>query len=252
MTNTISFLVSNFVKTLSLSASLTLLLNNNQLAKSMTFVDTLEDIGVNGTVVNSRTIGDVEVNISTRNNRDIFAKTYFDNSTIAFAFVGANGQSNAPFNPANVSGSHFISTVLTGDVNSFFDQVKPITFSFSEPILGFGLTTIDLLEPGVTSNNFLSLSVFDASNNLIDSQIRTGSQGSSGIDLDWFVSSENANIVSATLSGNISNSAGYGIDDIVVITNDSAESIPESSNLFGIVFIALLGLASWTYYRRDK
>ena len=78
MTNTISFLVSNVVKTLSVSASLTLLLNNNQLANSMTIVDTLEDIGANGTVVNSRTIGDVEVNISTRNNRDLFANTYFD------------------------------------------------------------------------------------------------------------------------------------------------------------------------------
>ena len=43
MTNTISFLVSNVVKTLSVSASLTLLLNNNQLANSMTIVDTLED-----------------------------------------------------------------------------------------------------------------------------------------------------------------------------------------------------------------
>ena len=251
MTNTISFLVSNVVKTLSVSASLTLLLNNNQLANSMIIVDTLEDIGANGTVVNSRTIGDVEVNISTRNNRDLFANTYFDNSISAFG--GANGQINTPLNPGNVSGSRFISTGVTGNFNDSFDQVNPITFSFSEPILGFGLTTIDLLEAGVTSNNFLTLSVFDASNNLIDSQTRTGPQGTTGLDLDWFISSENANIFSAILSGNVvANTAGYGIDDLVVVADDSTESIPESSNLIGIVFVTLLGLASWTYSGRDK
>ena len=211
MTNTISFLVSNVVKTLSVSASLTLLLNNNQLANSMTIVDTLEDIGANGTVVNSRTIGDVEVNISTRNNRDLFANTYFDNS---------------------IQDIYKLLIIL---------------------LLGFGLTTIDLLEAGVTSNNFLTLSVFDASNNLIDSQTRTGPQGPTGLDLDWFISSENANIFSAILSGNVvANTAGYGIDDLVVGADDSTESIPESSNLIGIVFVTLLGLASWTYSGRDK
>ena len=111
------------------------------------------------------------------------------------------------------------------------------------------INTLNIMLPEI----FLTLSVFDASNNLIDSQTRTGPQGPTGLDLDWFISSENANIFSAILSGNVvANTAGYGIDDLVVVADDSTESIPESSNLIGIVFVTLLGLASWTYSGRDK
>ncbi|MDP6546053.1 MAG: PEP-CTERM sorting domain-containing protein, partial [Phycisphaerae bacterium] len=136
------------------------------------------------------------------------ARTYGGGLT---AFGGAGGD-NVPLNPENVSGSRFISTATPA--TDLFRHVQPITFTFSQPVQSFGLTTLDLLEDGIWPTRKLTLRAFDEGGALIAEHTRTGPQGPSGLDLDWLVASPSQNIVSASLSGSFP--GGYGIDDLMV------------------------------------
>ena len=180
-------------------------------------IDTLENIGADGTPVTSRIIGDVVVDISTSAGINLGARTYFDNSPPSFH--GAGSGRNAPLNPGNVSGTRFISTSNLNLSSGNFVQVRPIVFRFSKPILGFGLTTLDLLENSVTASSRITLEARDASGQNVASQTRSGPQGPSGIDLDWYVSSGLPEITEVRLlSNNLSAGQGYGLDDLVVDT----------------------------------
>lgn len=198
--------------------------------------DTLENIGLDGTPVNGRVIGNVTVTISNQLNVDMTARTYFDNSPKAFG--GAGRTPNAPISPGNVSGSRFISTVESPGLN--FDTTQPIIFSFSSPVLGFGLTTIDLLESGEASNLAITLDALDLNGQSVASQSRTGPQGSSGLDLDWFVSSGQPVISEVRFSANnFVSGSGYGIDDLVVQT----VPLPATAWLFGSGLLGLIGFS---------
>lgn len=199
--------------------------------------DTLEDIGLDGTPVTNRDYGSVTMIISNPSGVDMTARTYFDNSPIAFD--GAGGDPNAPINSNNVSGSRFISTVTSGSgVN--FDTTQPIIFSFSSPVLGVGITTLDLLERGETSSLTIAFEALDSNGQIVASQSRTGPQGISGLDLDWYVSAGGPVISEARLFANgFVNGSGYGIDDIVVQT----VPVPTAIWLFGSGLLGLLGFA---------
>jgi hypothetical protein len=177
---------------------------------AMADLDPLEDIGPDITTITTRTIGDVTVTISNATGNPYWAATYYDDTVPSF--LGAGDQTNAPLNPANVSGTRFIST--TEDIN--LDM--PIVFEFSAPVWSFGLTTLDVLEDVETSADAeVRLQGFNG-DNLVDEHVRTGIQGSSGLDLDWEVS-HMGGITRAVLirtAGTIS--AGYGLDDLVVFS----------------------------------
>ena len=176
-------------------------------------LDTLEDIGPDGTPITSRTIGGVTVSISTASGKSLEARTYFD--SVPNAFGGAGGGANAPAIPGNVSLTRFISTVDRAFTpnNWAFGQVAPIIFDFSSPIQRFGLTTVDLLE----GNGSLTFRAYDAGGNIVAEQTRTGPQGGSGLDLDWQVAA--ASIVQVQLLGTIEDGVGgYGIDDLILET----------------------------------
>ncbi|MGK7932281.1 MAG: hypothetical protein AB4041_12720 [Microcystaceae cyanobacterium] len=218
--------------------SATLLIGSNNASYAAIFTDTLEDIGTDGTIISSRIIGGVEVSLSTDGGFPFFAFTYFNDSPAAFGTI--NGF-NVPLVPTNVSGTRFISSCnisagCTTNNNGDFISANPIIFNFSPSITSFGLTSLDLLETGVSGSSSITLSAFDVKNNLIDSQTRTGSQGGNGLDLDWFVSSPSTNITRVTFSGNINTATAYGIDDLIV--GVEPESIPESSNILGLFLVA--------------
>ncbi len=205
---------------------------------AVVITDTLENIGVDGTSVTSRIIGNVTVTISTLSSIDIAARTYFDNSPTAF--FGVDGAPNAPISPGNVSGSRFISTaaILGGGVN--FNTTQPIIFGFSSPVLGFGLTTLDLLEDGESSNLAITLDALDSNGQIVATQTHTGSQGSTGFDLDWFVSSDQPAITEVRFSANnFVSGSGYGIDDIVV----QSVPLPTAVWLFGCGLLGLVGFS---------
>jgi hypothetical protein len=113
-------------------------------------VDGLEDIGDNNTEVTSRIINGITVTISTETGITK-AKTYNGGPT---AFTGHGGV-NVPLNPANVSGTRFISASMAS--LDYFEDVQPITFIFSSRITSFGLTTLDLLEANVGATETLKL-----------------------------------------------------------------------------------------------
>ncbi len=230
-----------------------LLVSSHNVSYAAVFTDTLEDIGTDGTTVSSRIIGGVEVSLATDGGFPLFAATYFDN--FPTAFEGSGGNSNAPLVPTNVSGTRFISSCnidagCNNNINGDFISASPITFTFSQFVTSFGLTSLDLLENSVSASSSITLSAFDDQDNLIDSQTRTGSQATSGLDLDWFVSSSSANIARVTFDGNINAATGYGIDDLIVGVEDEAQSVPESSNILGLIFVA--GISVFTGIKCKK
>ena len=241
--------IKSFAQLLTAIAGTTtaLLVSSHNVSYAAVFTDTLEDIGTDGTTVSSRIIAGVEVSLATDGGFPLFAATYFDNFPTAFNGQGSNP--NAPLVPTNVSGTRFISSCnidagCIDNINGDFITANPITFSFSESVTSFGLTSLDLLENAVSASSSITLSAFDDQDNLIDSQTRTGSQGASGLDLDWFVSSTSANIARVTFDGNISLGGGYGIDDLIVGVEDEAQSVPESSNILGLLVIAGVSLVT--------
>ncbi|MHC4401047.1 MAG: hypothetical protein ACYTG0_15330 [Planctomycetota bacterium] len=207
-----------------------------------TFVDTLEDIGPDYTPVTSRTIGGLTVNISTATGLNMSAATYDD--TTPQTFYGGP-LPNHPLVPENVSGSRFISTSDFANPNGRFHIIQPIIFTFSEPVYSFGLTSLDLLEPVQRPGDYLTLTAYDASGNVVDTHTRFGDQGDSGVDLDWYVSSLQGDIVRAEFGGLIYYGVGYGIDDLVIgwpVIDIKPGSYPNSINLGsnGVVPVAIL------------
>jgi hypothetical protein len=99
-----------------------------------------------------------------------------------------------------------------------FQEEQPFTFTFSEPLQTFGLTTLDLLEEMTEDNSVVILRAFDEDGNFLVQHSRTGPQGPTGLDLDWVVTSE-VGIRQATLLGFVSGAASalFGIDDLLVV-----------------------------------
>ncbi len=214
-------------------------------AGAAVIVDTLEDIGPDGSFVGSRTIGGVTVTISPTMGV-MGARTYFSTSTVAFSGQGPN----TPLTLANVSGDRFISTnddtcVQTGIC---FDEAAPIVFEFSSAVAGFGLTTLDLLEVQALPTTYISLTAYDVADAVVATHTRLGPQGGwgdSGLDLDWLVTSALSDITKVVMSTNIAarEGEGYGIDDLVVITD-----VPEPS----VLSLLLLGIAGIGFSRKKR
>jgi len=188
-------------------------------------VDTLEDIGADGTAVTQRILDGVTFTITTAAG-PLEAATYFGFDTDMDAFGGAFGDADRPLFPNNVSAEKFLSVL---DI----DLAAPIVFTFSSPIQGFGLTTLDLLEVGVPPDDWIRLSAFDQADQLVDEDVITGPQGDSGLDLDLAVSSPTVNIVKVQLDADIDPGySGYGIDDFTL-------TVPEPAT---VLFTAVGGL----------
>ena len=198
-------------------------------SRAIAGVDDFEDLSP-GTIVTSRIIDGVTVTLSTDNARRPFrVGTYGDPNPI-LAFSGLNDQDNAPLNPGNVSGSQFISTLTNDPPFTGFDSATPITFTFSQPVVSFELTTLDVLEEGVSSDVIVLLRAFDDSDTEMDTRARFGPQGPSGLDLRWRVDSPAANITKAILTqtnGSTAPFVGYGIDDLKLNTE---QAVPGDAN----------------------
>ena len=197
-------------------------------------LDDFENIGADGTEVVTRDLGNLTISITTSGSNNLVAKTYYTGTK---GFDGANGAINTPLNPANVSGTRFISGEQgAGGITNY----QPIIFEFSQGIIGFGLTTLDLLE-SPNPSEFVTLEARDSQGAIIDSQTRSGDWGDSGLDLDWFVSSSNADIFEVRLLSNIlsTSGSGFGIDDLVI----HAVPIPAAAWLFGSGLLGLIGVA---------
>lgn len=193
-------------------------------------IDTFEDIGANGTVINNRIIDGVTVSLSTNTGAKFSAATYFSG---LFAFAGQPGAMNNPLVPSNVSGSRFISTQV--NVVPLSDTLK-LNFNFSEGISEFGFTMLDF-EIGMGE-----LTAYDSNDNVVDSFTYgyTGAYdpANSGVDTDWLVTSVNGNISYAIFSTVGANSGGgYGIDDMLV----SSVPVPGAVWLFGSGLLSLIG-----------
>jgi|LGOV01.1.fsa_nt_gb hypothetical protein len=212
-----------------------LMICSSGVANAYTITDTLEDIGSDGTEIETRVMGSVTVTISTSGLAPMVAQTYFNTATKAFD--GHNGTLNAPLVPGNVSGTRFISS------NTGIPNAQPIIFDFSEGVFGFGLTTLDLLE-SPNSNEFVTLEARNLQGSIIDSQTRNGDWGDSGLDLDWFVSSSKADIFQVWLLSNIPNTSGsgYGIDDLIM------QPVPVPSS----ILLLCSGIAILAGIRRSK
>ncbi|MDC1018847.1 PEP-CTERM sorting domain-containing protein [Pseudomonadales bacterium] len=196
----------------------------------------LENIGVDGSITNSVTSSGVTVNIAPASG-NMHACSYFDSSQFCFAGQGTN----TPLNPANVSGTRFIST-YAGSHTTFIHNAAPIAFSFSETIKSFGLTTLDLLEAGGNGAITFTLSGDGGSS----THSISGPQGASGVDLDFAISSAAFDIttVSFAVAGGAVYGAAYGIDDIFVEVAD----VPAPPGLALLV----LGLAGLGFSRKRK
>ena len=195
-------------------------------------IDDLEDIGSDNTVV-SVLVGkgvesgkDFQIEISSSGSSDVQARTYGSSSVRAF------GADNTP------------TTIGTG--SSLFQNNDPIVFDFvqtsdgaSYPINAFGLTTLHLgRDPGTSSSAEVTLTAFDASGGVVDSQTFTGGQGSASPTLEFLVSSfgvgDNSPIITrAELSGTMT--GGFGIDDLLYLVPE-----PATLALFGAGTLGLL------------
>ena len=202
----------------------------------------LEAIGVDGSVVPSVTKDGVTITFAPAAG-NMIACTYDDTSPICFQGQGLN--INAALNPANVSGDRFISTVPSTDPLTTIQEATPLVFGFSELVMEFGFTTLDLLEnePGTNRNN---LSLTGDGGASIDA--KGANQGASGIDVDWAISSAAFDITMATFDGNNPVGAAYGIDDLFVVISGAPESAPEPATLA----LLALGLAGLGFVRKRR
>jgi hypothetical protein len=195
-------------------------------------IDDLEDIGADNTVVSVR-VGkgvesgkDFQIEISSSGSADIQSRTYGSSSIRAF------GASNTPTDGA-ASGSRFVSTTTIGTGSSLFQNNDPIVFDFvhtsdstAYPINAFGLKTLHLgRDPGTGGSDTLTLTAFDSSGGVVDSQTFTGGQGVASPTLEFLVRSfgvgDNSPIITrAELSGNMT--GGFGIDDLLYLVPEPA------------------------------
>ncbi len=177
-------------------------------------LDPFEDLAEDSAPVIRRRLRDIVLDIQVEPGFQLASRAYYEDRP---GFEGA-GARNAPLNPTAVSGSIF----LTGEDDREnrarpFDFVQPIIFELSRPVLGFSLTTLDLLERGEPSTRSITLRAFDAANNVIDQETRTGEQGPSGLERHWSVFAEQEVITRVVLSDNRRLSApDFGLDDLVV------------------------------------
>ncbi|WP_200345615.1 hypothetical protein [Halochromatium glycolicum] len=190
--------------------------------------DTLEDIGPDGAAVEVRSIGGISVFINPSDGLVMEGRTYFDSTPQAFAGPAHNATPNVPLHPGNVSGTRFISTANSSNSPIRpIDWVEPIVFDFSSPVFGFGITTLDLLENGVLATDFVTFEARDINGSLVSTHTRVGQQGKSGLDLDWLVSSNQANISQVTmLTSDMSGWGGYGLDDMILDVSPSVVPLP--------------------------
>lgn len=183
-------------------------------ATADTVVFDLENIGADGTPVNTVTNEGVTITIATE--EDQMAANTYGPGPAADCFVGASpgGFTNVPLNPSNVSGIRFISTCSGG-----ITDATPITFTFSEAIKGFGLTTLDLLERCSRNDGVTYTLSGDGGST---SHSISGVQGESGLDLDFAISSSTFDITTVTFDHAAGSVCGalYGIDDLYVEVAD--------------------------------
>ena len=186
-------------------------------------VDDFEDTGPNFTVVSSRVIEGVTIDLSNASGLPFLSVTY--NDPASHCFVGANDGINEPVDPSQVSGNRFISTADNINLD------MPIVFDFSIPLGIFGISTIDVLEDVETSPDAeVRLQGFH-NDQLVAEHVITGIQGGSGVVLEWQISS-NQGFTKAILirtAGTIS--AGYGIDDMEAVSL----AVPTENTSFGQV-----------------
>lgn len=186
-------------------------------------VDDFEDTGPNFTVVSSRVIEGVTIDLSNASGLPFLSVTYNDPGS--HCFVGANDGINEPADLGDVSGDRFISTADNINLD------MPIVFDFSIPLGIFGITTIDVLEDVETSPDAeVRLQGFH-NDQLVAEHVITGIQGGSGVVLDWQISSQQGftKAVLIRTAGTIS--AGYGIDDMEAVSL----VVPTESTSFGQV-----------------
>lgn len=211
-------------------------------AQSHAGLETFENVGPDQTVVASTTIDGVTVTFSASGRWPFETRTY--DSDFPRSFAGRGDLPNAPLTPPNVSGSRFISTAQHTGVDGAIDEAQPITFSFSSPVKSFGFTTLDLMEDLAQQSSVTSLTAFDVSNALVDQHTLLGSQGPSGLDIDWLVSWSDPVITKAVVTSTIvmGQGRGYGIDDMFLV-------VPQPSSLT-LATIALLGVVGYGWRRR--
>jgi hypothetical protein len=186
-------------------------------------VDDFEDTGPNFTVVSSRVIEGVTIDLSNASGLPFLSVSYNDPGS--HCFVGANDGINEPIDLGDVSGNRFISTADNINLD------MPIVFDFSIPLGIFGITTIDVLEDIETSTDAeVRLQGFH-NDQLVAEHVITGIQGGSGVVLDWQISSQQGftKAVLIRTAGTIS--AGYGIDDMEAVSL----AVPTESTSFGQV-----------------
>lgn len=200
-------------------------------------IDTFEDLGADGSIVSSRIIDGVEVSFSNNKGANMVALTYGDSGVNAF--VGDGGAWNTPAVPSNVSGSRFISTWTNSGINgsnAYLDGTLQLFFTFSEGIDAFGFTTIDV------EHGNASLAVFDINDTLLGWQNYNNISGN-GIDLDWFVQTNNSDIAYARFAS--TGTGAYGIDDMLV-----ASAVPTPAPT--VVWLIGSGLIGFIGFARRK
>ncbi len=215
------------IKSITLAASAAVL----STSVNATMIDTFEDIGANGTTINNRVIDGINVSLGTNTGAVFAAVTYFMEPPFAFAGQPAAVYNN-PLTPSNVSGSRFISTAANG---AYLNDTLKLVFGFSQDVKEFGFTTIDFEDGSGT------LTAYDGNDNVVDSftvSYPGFNQATSGIDVDWLVSSQQGDISYAVFSTVGIGGGGYGIDDMLV----TAVPVPAAIWLFGSGLLGLAGI----------
>lgn len=140
-------------------------------------IDTLEDLGPDGTITNSRVIDGVTVSMSNTAGINMVALSYapYVTDPAYYSFLNG-GVRNAPANPGNVSGSRFISTYASNPDNQTgaINNIGVMRFEFSSLVNSFGFTTLDVLELDNLATNFASLTAYDSIGNILDATLLTG------------------------------------------------------------------------------
>lgn len=180
--------------------------------------DGFENIGPDGTLVPFRVIDGVYMTLRNDEGGAPVAHTYFQ---LPRAFTGAGHVPNAPLVPENVSGSRFL--YFGGSLQ----ETAPLRIDFSQPVYGFGLTTIDLLENSTAGSSAVFLRGLDGDLQFLTQQERYGPQGPSGLDLDWWITSPQG-ISTVLLTGSVSGGGHFGVDDFVVQVADPVSLRPGS------------------------